>query len=76
MEAFGVSQGLLVALSLVSDGDCKGRERKRTDVWLVFTASRFQGATVTDLAAAMGISRKNIAPSGCSNVFSVCCSVV
>jgi hypothetical protein len=44
----------------------KGNE---SNVWLVFTASRFQGATVTDLAA-MDITHKKIAISGSSNVFS------
>jgi hypothetical protein len=48
------------------EGQEKGNEM---DVWLVFTASTFQGATVTDLAV-MDLTHKNIALSGSCNVFS------
>ena len=48
------------------EGQEKGSE---PNVWLVFTASRFQGATVTDLAV-MDITHKKIALSGSSNIFS------
>ena len=60
------SSPVLVQRRWLLEGQEKGNE---PNVRLVFTASRFQGATVTDLAV-MDITHKKIALSGSSSVFS------